>query len=177
MPRLPKRLERPPLMEAVVELRFSPSQESVGDILPGLLYGKLKHLFEKVEPLPINALPREMRLATPDLAYRPRIRLAGEPRALLIGDQVVTISRTPPYSGWAAFKTLCEEVLRAIHETDLVRALQRFSLKCVNILDLVDRHPFALLNAELRLADHDIGARRPGAIGREMAGDERGGGA
>jgi len=42
MPNVPVRLDRPPLVEAVLEVRFAPTKESVGELLPGLLYGKLK---------------------------------------------------------------------------------------------------------------------------------------
>lgn len=159
MPRVLVRLERPPLVEAVLELRFSTSKESIGDLLPGLLYGTLKQKFERAEPLPVAAIPREVRLNNPDLRYRPHLRLSGKEQALLVGDHVATISKSPPYSGWEAFRALCQEVFEAIRATELIDSVERLAFKCVNILDLGGRQPFALFNGELRLAAHTIGDR------------------
>jgi uncharacterized protein (TIGR04255 family) len=157
--RLPKQVERPPLMEAVLELRFKTAQEAVADLLPGLLYGRLKHLFERSETLPFASIPRELRVKDENFRYRPTVRLSGKHHALLIGDHVLGISKSPPYTGWTAFKGLCVEVLAAAHQTELLNSLERFSFKCVNILEAAGRHPLALLNAELRLAEYAVTER------------------
>jgi uncharacterized protein (TIGR04255 family) len=156
MTRLPIRLERPPLVEAVLELRFDSPREAVGDLLPGMVYGKLKNLFDQVEPLALAAIPREMRRADADLKYRPHVRLTGSGQSLLLGDHVAGVSRTPPYAGWAAFRSTCEEALNALRETKLLESLERFSFKCVNLLEHDGRHPLSVVDGALRLGSYTL---------------------
>ena len=49
MTRLPISLERPPLVEAIVEIRFS-STQNVGDVLPGLLFASFRREFPRGTP-------------------------------------------------------------------------------------------------------------------------------
>lgn len=156
--RVPVRLDRPPLVEAIFELRFG-AKEAIGDLLPGLLYDKLKHRFQRSEDLPLASVPRDFRRDKPEFRYLPHIRLTGENQSLLIGDHVLGISRTPPYEGWGTFRTSVQEVLGAIRETGLAEAVERFSFRCVNLLDSAGRPPFAMLNGELRLADQLLANR------------------
>jgi len=153
---LPTRLGAPPLVEAVIELRFRPSHESVGDLLPGLLYAALKPDFQHPVALPIAGIPREVRRARPELTHLAHVKLAGTDQSLLIGDRVVTISKTPPYAGWNTYRELADRVFTSLKRTELVSGVERFSLKCINLIELKGRHPFELLNGEIRLADYRV---------------------
>lgn len=154
MTRLPVRLERPPLIEAVLEVRFSGSQDSVGDLLPGLLFASLGKQFAKVEPLPIAAIPRVARAADPNLRYQPHVRLSGGNSALLVGDYVASISKSPPYSGWGAFREMCLATLDVLNRTGLLGSVERYSFKCMNLIEPEGRPPFEVLNGELRLGTY-----------------------
>jgi len=156
--RLPERLERPPLVEAILELRFESSRAAIGDLLPGLLYAKLSRHFDRVEPLPLAAIPRQMRQPNPDLWYRPHVRLLGDGQSLLLGDRVLSISREPPYAGWAGFRSLCQETLEALRETELLESLERYSFKCQNLLEHEGKHPLAVIDGDLRLGPHTLSA-------------------
>lgn len=54
--KLPEKLRKQPVVEAIFELRFAPAKESVGDILVGMIYSKFP-AYEKIEPLPIASVP------------------------------------------------------------------------------------------------------------------------
>jgi uncharacterized protein (TIGR04255 family) len=69
------------------------------------------------------------------------------------------ISRTPPYHGWGAFRVLCKEVLEAARDTQLIDSLERYSFKCINLLDLRGRYALSLLNAQFALSDYEISNR------------------
>ena len=149
MARLPARLERPPLLEAVFEVRFSGPTAAVGDLLPGLLYERLKPAFTNVEHLPVGSLPRTVRESNPELRYQPHVKLGGGGGlTLMIGDHVIALSKAPPYEGWRSFRSLCQKVSDSLHATELVAAVERYSFKCVNIIVADDA--FSVLNADLR---------------------------
>jgi len=159
MQSLPVRLERPPLVEAIFEVRFAGGKLFASDLLPGMLYGKLTQAFENAEPLPISTLPREMREEDPNLRYQASVRLNGHEGALLVGDHVFSISKTPPYEGWSVFRKRISEVLLAVHATGLVVGLERYSLKCVNVISSVHRVPISALNMDVRLDGFDLANR------------------
>jgi len=166
---LPTNLKSPPLIEAVFEIRFESAREAAGDVLPGLLYGKLQPTYTRIEQLPAGSIPRAQRDQNNDLRYLPHIAIHGSADSVLIGDHVISISRTLP-TGWTSFRPQCETVLKAVHETGLVKAVQKMAFKCVNILPLNDREPLSLLNGRVSLADYAInkdGMRFRGEISLE----------
>ena len=59
-------------------------------------------------------------------------------------------------------------VLAIAHETKLVSGLERFSLKCINILDSTSRHPLEALDLQLRVANQRIVEDRGFRIRCEM---------
>ena len=61
MDRLPVRLERPPLIEAVFELRFAPRSGFSIELLPGLIFPALKDRYPLLEQTPTGSIPRDLR--------------------------------------------------------------------------------------------------------------------
>lgn len=98
----PSGFKQPPLIEAVFEIRVVPAVQSAGELLPGLLFGQLRHLFDKVEQAPMGAIPRELR-QRPELKYLPQSKLVGKNETLLLGDNIVALARNPPYGNWKSF--------------------------------------------------------------------------
>lgn len=160
VPSLPIRLERPPLVEAVIEIRFAGGERFVGDLLPGVIHEKLKGRFTGHEPTPIAYVPREVREGDPDFRYRAQVKLNGTAEALLLGDHVVALSKLPPYSGWTSFRDSTIPVLDVVRSSELVSGLERLSIKAVNLVTIGDRHPTAVLNGEISLGGVSI--RRDG---------------
>jgi uncharacterized protein (TIGR04255 family) len=150
--RLPIKLGKPPLAEAIVEIRFRSNQQPAGDLLPGLLFSKLGHKYPRVESLPIASIPRNIRQDDEGLRYRPTHRLIGTSLQLHFGDRVFLISQTPPYGGWEEFRGHVCEALDAIRDVAIVAAVERYSLKCINILPPSEHGQLCLLNAKLELA-------------------------
>jgi len=151
----PKRLRRPPLLEVLFEVRFAGKQEAIGDLLPGMVFSHLGHRYSKVEPLPMAQIPREMRIGDPSLKYQPHVRLAADSDALLLGDHIATLSKSPPHTGWPDFRVACNEVVTALRSTRLIHTVQRFSLKCINLLPITaGQYALDSLNAILTLDGH-----------------------
>lgn len=133
---MPVAFVKSPLLEAVFELRFQASVPNAGDLLPGLLYAELKDEYPAVEPLPMANLPREIREKQPNnlLLYQPTHRLAGVSRAVQVGDRVLSLSVTAPYPGWAKFNEAIGRLLRTASGTRMVRELERFSFRYINLI-------------------------------------------
>ena len=134
LPKLPKRLARPTIYEAVFEMRFSNRQPRSSSILPGLLYSKLGGLFPNSEELPLASMPPEFRGQNELLAYQPTHALSGERKRLMVGQRSMGVSLVRPYPGWAEFKDLVLMCAGALLATPFVDEVERCSLKYTNLL-------------------------------------------
>ncbi len=87
--RIPVRLKREPLLEAVWEVRFTSAKRSVVELLPGLIYKALGSNYPNAVRLPAADIPSVVVEQDPSLRFVPKIRLEGNNHAVQIGDHVV----------------------------------------------------------------------------------------
>lgn len=133
--RLPKKLGKQPLVEAIFEMRFE-SQFPVSTIWPGILYSSLPG--EKtMEQLPSLSIPKEIRDADPNLAYVPVCRISWGNYWILIGDKVFAVATKIPYNGWDEFKAHILSAYTTVLQTEMIKSISRCSMKCIDILDNV----------------------------------------
>lgn len=144
-----KSLARSPLVEAVFELRFSSASGPVGDVLPGMLFSRLRERYRTVETLPAAQVPRVVRDADPNLRYMPTHKLVGDDAAVQIGDHALSVVAPTLYPGWTAFEERILEALDALRETELLLDAERHSLKYLNVLEAPVGEQLALLEATL----------------------------
>jgi len=150
-PKLPEKLKRPPVVEAIFELRFAPAKEAAGDILVGMLYSHFGD-FQKIEPLPLSTVPREQRDKDANLRYLASHRLTGDGAYILVGDRTVAFGRSPTYQGWTKFREEIVRLLTALRETQLLTTAERYSIKYINLLAASAQEQLSLLNARFELA-------------------------
>ena len=129
----PVSLEKSPLVEAIFEIRFEPTTATAGDLLPGLLYSRLKTEYPETEPLPFASIPRQMR-DQDVLRYKPSHRLKGDHRLVQVGDRLISLHATE-YPGWTRFKPWIESATNAVKETGLLKQIERFSFKYINVIE------------------------------------------
>ncbi len=134
--RIPIRLGKEPLVEAVWELRFD-GEESVGSALPGILYEKYhrENPDLKVQALPLVRMPGEVRSLQPSFRYMPMHSLKFGNFVVFTGDHVVALSVSAPYPGWSCY---CEAICRLAHwmkESGLVRTPTQFSLRYTDFFE------------------------------------------
>jgi uncharacterized protein (TIGR04255 family) len=132
-PQRPVRLEKSPLVEAIFEIRFEPTTATAGDLLPGLLYSGLKTEYPETEPLPFASIPRQMR-DQDVLRYQASHRLKGDHRLVQVGDRLISLHATQ-YPGWTRFKQWIEFATNAVKETGLLKQIERFSFKYINVIE------------------------------------------
>ncbi len=148
---MPQKLQVSPLRETIFEIRFQPTTPAAGDLLPGLLYSAMKSDYPEVMPLPMASVPRGIREKNPDLHFQPSHRLQGNVTSVQVGDRAVSLITTE-YPGWNRFREKLESLIKAVRETGLVKHVDRFSLKYINIIEASGTEKqLALINMKIEL--------------------------
>jgi uncharacterized protein (TIGR04255 family) len=155
MKTLPKKLKKEPLIDAVFEVRFT-SAFPAGNVLPGLLFVKLEG-DKKIEQLPLSQLPHIMRDADPNLRFAPLSRLDWQQFYINVGDRSVSVGFKYPYPGWNGFKPAIVEIMNILKDADILKSVERYSLKYVDLLPANDlREQVSFVNFDVTLAGHKL---------------------
>lgn len=158
--RIPLRLRKEPLLEAIWEIRFSGRNSSVADLLPGMLFKSFPDKYTKATKLPAADMPAPLIECDPSALYAPQIQLAGAAnQAIQIGDRALSLSCRRPYSGWNRFAADIVEIANAVQETGLVDRLERFSLKYIDLIELEKPEGLALLDLDLKMGGHQLASK------------------
>jgi uncharacterized protein (TIGR04255 family) len=154
--RIPVRLKKEPLLEAIWEIRFSGAKPSIADLLPGMLFKALPGRYSNIVRLPAADIPAPIVAQDPNLRYAPKIRLENGNQALQIGEHVVSLNCRRPYSRWTQFSIDIRELAKAVQDTGLVERLERFSLKYIDLIELAQPLGVGCLKLDLLLGTHEI---------------------
>lgn len=128
MNKIPKRLNKEPLIEAIWQAKFEPKEGlPVGDLLPGILYSNLKVEYPNLQlhRLPTADIPAPVAEVDPNLRFSAKYRMEepGSPFLLQVGDRIVTMNCRKPYAGWSAFKERILKFVDVIETSGLVPVL------------------------------------------------------
>jgi len=160
--KLPKKLLKEPLVDALFEVRFLTTVPAISGILPGMLLSALKPSWKEplqIERLQAAEIPSQMRINDPFLKYQPLFRMLGTSFMIFVGDWNVTVGCKLPYAGWGAFKPKIIEVMSALQSCGFVKELERYSMKYVDIVEqktLFEQIQSA--NMEIRIGSHKLAA-------------------
>ncbi len=149
MNQIPKRLKKEPLIEAIWQAQFEPTEGlPIGDLLPGILYSALKLDYPNLQlhRLPTADIPAPIAQFDPNLRFSAKYRMEepGSPFLFQVGDRIVTMNCRKPYSGWSAFKERILNLIKVIESSGLVPTPKRHSLRYIDLLNL---NPAPSLNA------------------------------
>jgi len=157
--RIPIKLKKEPLLEAIWEIRFSNTKFPAADLLPGMLFKLFPDKYSTATRLPIADIPAPFAEHDLNLRYMPKIQLEGVAQAIQIGNYSVSLSRRRPYSGWDRFSTDIRELAVALHETELIDRLDRFSLKYTDLIELEEPIGLAHLRFDLKMGEYELSAK------------------
>ena len=124
----------------------------MAELLLGLLYNSFPEYQEKIENLPISNVPREIREKNLNFKYLGSHRLNFRNNHITIGDHMVALSQTVPYKGWPSFRSRVDALIEAVKKTGLVQAVERYSLKVINMFTVGEGHQLELLNGKFEVA-------------------------
>jgi uncharacterized protein (TIGR04255 family) len=167
MSNLPVELAKDTIVECVFEARFGPGAPSAAELLPGVIFGRLRKFFKSHLSLPLGQIPAEIRLQSA-FNYVPTHAIEGPNIRMLFGPQVAAVSFPKPYSGWDKVRPKIVECMNAIFDSELMGRPERFSVKYVNLLqEGIDEFDIEQTNLKFSLGRLRI--RRPGlAVKAEM---------
>lgn len=154
--KMPVRLTEEPIVEAVWELRFESDNESVADVLPGLVYQTLRSEYPRIVRLPTADIPRAVIDHDPSLRYVPMIRMESDRSAVLLGEHVVALSVRRPYPGWATFSAGILRLIDVLRDTQLIATLERTSLRYSDVINVGSQPSLEWLNLTVKLGHHRI---------------------
>lgn len=152
---LPIKLKKEPLIDAVFEVRFSCAVPA-SIVVPGSLFNNLEG--EKtIESLPLSQLPKLIRDADPNLKFAPLSRIDWNNFFINIGDSSLSVSCKYPYCGWKLFIQAIEDVMRALEKSNVVTAVDRYSMKYVDLIPASsNRQKVSMINFKVSIAEHQL---------------------
>lgn len=135
-----KQYKNPPIIEALCEFRFIPSQE--WDLtIPGLIYEKVKKLF----PMREQQLGIGFKLDKSEkgINYQiepgpPRIQFFKKNKETLIqlSPNLLSINQLKPYQSWKKFKPMILDSFQKYKEVSNPKDFQRIGLRYINRIDI-----------------------------------------
>lgn len=153
MRKLPKILNPCPIVEAIIEVRFS--TELPGDAVFGVLYTAISKQFKSnLTKLPMLQIPEALRVNDPDFRYQPHYVLSKENLSIRIGPNVILFSNIQPYVGWDTFFEFVSNTLSLIFKTDVVNFAERVGIRYINIFD--DAALLGRINTELTIIGNRV---------------------
>lgn len=132
--KLPEKLGKSPLVEAICEVRFQPRDLQAGELLPGVLLTKLRQRLPQTEPEDVAKIPATLRRADPQLEHLPLQRFFSDSEKVRVGPRSILASPVGEYPGWGSFLSLIDFSLDALREADAVGHVERYSLRYRNII-------------------------------------------
>lgn len=132
MKKLPKSLEREPLVDAVFEVRLR-NAPPLADILPGALFGALEPT-SGIQRLPAAEIPSPLRVQDPALQFAPLLRLELDRFFVSVGDSNIVLSCKLPYPKWPIFKDFIVRIANEVVKVKIDASVERYSLKYVNLI-------------------------------------------
>ena len=131
---LPLKIENCPIIDTVVEIRF------ISNLFPNAVFGMIYNLFQKdynpqVEKLPILQIPDQLRDIDPNFKFKPHYKLHNDRFSVQIGPDVIAISSSIPYVGWADYSTHICIFLEKLFELNIITQVIRLGVRYVNFFE------------------------------------------
>ncbi len=133
---LPKKISPCPIVDFVLELRYTTSFPH--DAIFGIVYNAFKSDYPKYESLPILQLPEPVRKSDPNLKFKPYYRLSNDKFVIQIGADVAIISSFPEYAGWDVFKVEIINFFNTIKDLSIIDNVSRVALRVINFFPNID---------------------------------------
>jgi len=154
--KLPTKLKKEPLVDAVFELRFS-SSVLASSVLPGLFFPHITDVNKQIDRLPIADITDQLRANDPNLRFHPLFKLHWGQFFVFVGDSSLSVACKMPYPGWAAFKEQIIKVIDIIKDAKIINTVDRYAIKYVDIMEGTDlAEQVSRLNLSLKLGTHSL---------------------
>ncbi len=121
-----------PVIEAIVEFRFSPNVP--GTVVMGIFYNALKGEFSKLEELPLLQMPEAIRNQDANLKYKAVHKLIGDGVDVQIGPRVVSINgrNESGYMRWGSYSKVVFDVIKKVFTTGAIDKVERIGVRYIS---------------------------------------------
>lgn len=132
--KIPKRLGKCPLVDALLEVRFNSSLDK--SVIFGLVYAQVKEAYPgRVVNLPLSQIPAQIRDNDPNLQFKPLYRLEGDNTILQIGTDVICLSSKIPYIGWDVLSEKALDIINKLFVAGVINRVLRLGHRYVNFFE------------------------------------------
>lgn len=132
--KLPKRLNNPPIVDSIFEIRFESSYPI--DIVPGLITNLLGTLHLKdIKQFPILQFPEQIRKIDANFKYAPYYRANIDTFVVQFGPRMISLASPIPYIGWENFIPMISKVIEEILKSHLVTKIERLGQRGINFFE------------------------------------------
>jgi uncharacterized protein (TIGR04255 family) len=151
MDRLPARISPAPIVEAIFELRYTPTV-APEDILAAVSE-TLGRFYSSLTPLPLSQLPEAIRTQDPNLAFQATHQLQQGHHLLKLGPRTITFNSVKQYDGWPEWSAFINLVMENLEDTRVIGQVERLGLRYVNLF----RHPILdRLQVDFEIHGNDV---------------------
>lgn len=132
--RLPTRISPCPIVEAVLEVRFT--TEEPWTLLPGLLSTMIRQKYGRTVPLPLAEIPEPVRREDANLVYQPLIQFVGNPFTIQLGPRVLSLVSNREYPGWTPVFEELRWLLGLVNQAGFISEGERLGLRYIDFFQL-----------------------------------------
>lgn len=168
---LPQELNKPPIEEALFELRFALAPGADAAAFHSHMRTALGAEHPRSAAIQNAAVSHIVRRSVPDARHIPTFELSGDHRAVLLGDGVVALRLTGRYPGWDVVRGRIESLLDHARRSKSIGTLEEVSLKFVNVLRDPPPRQLEALRVDVRVNGEAVSER--GLFLRMELSDER----
>jgi uncharacterized protein (TIGR04255 family) len=153
MDKLPIKIEKDLISEAIFELKFSTNIPS-GAVF-GVIYKVIANKYSNVPniALPILEIPETIRNSDPNLRYQAYNRLKIDNYNISIGPRVINFSVQKPYIGWTQWRTFINNILNDLINSDIFNIIESSGLRYINA---IKDNVFSLINVNIEISEKKL---------------------
>jgi len=132
--KLPSRLEKCPIIEAVLEVRFLATEQWRN--LPGLLLPKIRGRYPQQTDLPLAQVPELLRQQQANLSTQPLMQFSNAQFTINFGPRVIgLVTKTKAYPGWELFSKEMAWLIDCLKDTGFIQEGERLGVRYINFFE------------------------------------------
>lgn len=133
--KLPKSLNPSPIIESIVEFRFSTNLHH--SAVFGVIYNSLKDDYPNVLELPIMQLPEQIRKNDNTLKSKPYFMIHSDDGIKVqIGPSIISISSPKKYIGWEKLHEIITKIITSIKQLDIIDNFTRIAIRYIDFFEI-----------------------------------------
>lgn len=131
--KLPAKIEPCPILESVIEVRFSSNE--ISEAIFGLFQREIKETLPNYERLGILDLPEVIRKQEPNLKYKPHFKFTSDEYDVNLGPNVITVIKKNPYNGWEDYSQFAIDIFSKLKSINIVDKVERLGIRYINFFE------------------------------------------